>query len=104
MTLVQERKATLVAKRVLNTLIEINNQLNDFRSLLESSTNFSNINKYHKKIMCLLEREGFYAKIANGLITTYKMDWNFYYKDEYHLDKSLTKELDFFDSFVKMYF
>ena len=44
MTLVQERKATLVAKRVLNTLTEINNQLNDIKNFLESSTNFSAIN------------------------------------------------------------
>lgn len=104
MTLVQERKATLVAKRVLNTLIEINNQLNDFRSLLKSSTNFSTINSYHKEIMSLIVRINFYFKVADNLIATYRMDWKFDDKDNYTLGEYLSNELNQFKSFMKSYF
>lgn len=104
MTFVQERKATLVAKRVLNTLIEINNQLNDLKSFLESSTNFSAINRYYKEIMSLVIRINFYFKVADNLIATYKMDWKFDYKDEYTLEEELSREINWFKSFMKMHF
>ena len=74
MTLVQERKATLVAKRVLNTLTEIDNRLNDIKSFLESSTNFSAINRYHKEVLSLIRRANFYFKVADNLIAIYRMD------------------------------
>lgn len=104
MTLVQERKATVVAKRVLNTLTEINNQLNDIKSFLESSTNFSAINRYHKEILSLIHRANFYFKVADNLIATYKMDWKFDDKDNYTLGEYLSKELNWFKSFMKIYF
>lgn len=104
MTLVQERKATLVAKRVLDTLTEINNQLNDIKSFLESSTNFSAINRYHKEIMSLIVRINFYFKVADNLIATYRMDWKFDDEDHYTLGEYLSNELNWFKSFMKIYF
>lgn len=104
MTLVQERKATLVAKRVLNTLTEINNQLNDIKNFLESSTNFSAINRYHKEVISLIRRANFYFKVADNLIAIYRMDWKFDDKDNYTLGKYLSKELNWFKSFMKIYF
>ena len=104
MTLVQERKATLVAKRVLNTLTEINNQLNDIKNFLESSTNFSAINRYHKEVLSLICRANFYFKVADNLIAIYRMDWKFDDKDNYTLGEYLSKELNWFKSFMKIYF
>lgn len=104
MTLVQERKATLVAKRVLNTLTEINNQLNDIKNFLESSTNFSAINRYHKEVLSLIRRANFYFKVADNLIAIYRMDWKFDDKDNYTLGEYLSKELNWFKSFMKIYF
>lgn len=104
MTLVQERKATLVAKRVLNTLTEINNQLNDIKNFLESSTNFSAINRYHKEVISLIRRANFYFKVADNLIAIYRMDWKFDDKDNYTLGEYLSKELNWFKSFMKIYF
>lgn len=104
MTLVQERKATLVAKKVLNTLTEINNQLYDIRSFLESSTNFSAINRYHKEILSLIHRANFYFKVADNLIAIYKMDWKFDYEDDYTLGEYLSNEINGYKSFLKIYF
>ena len=104
MTLVQERKATLVAKRVLNTLTEINNQLNDIKSFLESSTNFSAINRYHKEVLSLIRRANFYFKVADNLIAIYRMDWKFDYEDNYTLKEYLSNELNWFKFFMKIYF
>lgn len=104
MTLVQERKVTLVAKRVLNTLNEINNQLYDIISFLESSTNFSAINRYHKEILSLIIRANFYFKVADNLIATYRMDWKFDDKDDYTLEEYLSNVLNWFKSFMKIYF
>lgn len=104
MTLIQERKATLVAKRVLNTLTEINNQLNEIKNFLESSTNFSAINRYHKEVISLIRRANFYFKVADNLIAIYRMDWKFDDKDNYTLGEYLSKELNWFKSFMKIYF
>ena len=104
MTLVQERKATLVAKRVLNTLTEIDNQLNDIKSFLESSTNFSAINRYHKEVLSLIRRANFYFKVADNLIAIYRMDWKFDYEDNYTLKEYLSNELNWFKFFMKIYF
>lgn len=104
MTLVQERKATVVAKRVLNTLTEINNQLNDIKNFLESSTNFSAINRYHKGIISLIHRANFYFKVADNLIAIYRMDWKFDYKrNDYTLEKELVREITQFKSFMNIY-
>lgn len=104
MTLVQERKATLVAKRVLNTLTEIDNRLNDIKSFLESSTNFSAINRYHKEVLSLIRRANFYFKVADNLIAIYRMDWKFDYEDNYTLKEYLSNELNWFKFFMKIYF
>lgn len=104
MTLVQERKATVVAKRVLNTLTEINNQLNDIKNFLENSTNFSAINRYHKGIISLIRRANFYFKVAANLISIYKMDWKYDYKrNDYTLEKELVREITRFKSFMNIY-
>lgn len=105
MTLVQERKATLVAKRVLDTLTDINNQLNDIKSFLESSTNFSAINRYRKEVLPLIRRANFYFKVADNLIAIYRMDWKFdYKKNDYTLGEELLREITWFKSFMKIYF
>lgn len=104
MTLVQEKKATLVAKRVLDTLTDISSQLYGIQNLLKSSTNFSAINRCHKEILSLIRRANFYLKVADNLIAIYRMDWKFDDENQYTLGEYLSNELNWFKSFLKSYF
>lgn len=100
----KKKKATLVAKRVLNTLEFINTQLYLNQGWLMNAVNLSMVNQYHKKIMSLIIRANFYFKVADNLIATYGMNWQFNYEDNYTLREDLKIEIDRFKSFMKSYF